>query len=189
MVIDEIKLLMDDCEDQMKKTIEALETDLRTVRAGRANPHVLDPITVSYYGVPTPIKQIANVQIPEAKLLVITPWDSSMLKEIERALQASDIGINPINDGRCIRLVFPALTEERRRELTRDVSRKGENTKVSIRHIRREANDLFKSMGKDKLIPEDLSFKLCDEVQELTDQYIANVDSTVEKKNQELMEI
>jgi ribosome recycling factor len=189
MVIDEIKLLMDDYEDQMKKTIEALETDLRTVRAGRANPHVLDPITVSYYGVPTPIKQIANVQIPEAKLLVITPWDSSMLKEIERALQASDIGINPINDGRCIRLVFPALTEERRRELTRDVSRKGENTKVSIRHIRREANDLFKSMGKDKLIPEDLSFKLCDEVQELTDQYIANVDSTVEKKNQELMEI
>jgi ribosome recycling factor len=187
--IDEISLLMEDYEDQMKKTIEALEADLRTVRAGRANPHVLDPVTVSYYGVPTPIKQIANVQIPEAKLLVITPWDTSMLKEIERALQASDIGINPVNDGRCIRLVFPALTEERRRELTRDVSKKGESAKVTIRHIRRDANDKFKSMGKDKLIPEDLSFKLCDDVQELTDQYIANVDTTVENKNRELMEI
>ncbi|MDD3418812.1 MAG: ribosome-recycling factor, partial [Eubacteriales bacterium] len=113
-------------EDKMDKSLEVLKSDLRTVRAGRANPHVLDPITVPYYGVPTPLSQIANIQVPEAKMLMITPWDTNMLKEIERAIQASDLGINPMNDGRCLRLVFPAMTEERRLELTREVSKKGE---------------------------------------------------------------
>ena len=154
-------------EDKMDKSLEVLKSDLRTVRAGRANPHVLDPITVPYYGVPTPLSQIANIQVPEAKMLMITPWDTNMLKEIERAIQASDLGINPMNDGRCLRLVFPAMTEERRLELTREVSKKGEEAKVSIRNIRREANDHFKALLKDKEISEDVSFSLSDEVQTL----------------------
>ena len=145
----------DGFEEKMKKAIVVLENDLRTVRAGRANPHVLDPITVPYYGVPTPLQQVANIQVPEAKLLVVTPWDRSLLKDIERAIQASDLGINPVNDGQCLRRVFPSLTEERRRDLTRDVAGKSE---VSIRHIRREANDFYKELEKAKEISKTIVF-------------------------------
>ncbi len=176
-------------EDKMDKSLEVLKSDLRTVRAGRANPHVLDPITVPYYGVPTPLSQIANIQVPEAKLLMITPWDTNMLKEIERAIQASDLGINPMNDGRCLRLAFPAMTEERRLELTREVSKKGEEAKVSVRNIRREANDHFKTLLKDKEISEDVSFSLSAEIQTLTDQYSEKIDKEIELKTKEIMEI
>jgi ribosome recycling factor len=176
-------------EDKMSKSIEVLENDLRTVRAGRANPHVLDTISVPYYGVPTPLNQVANVQVPEAKMLLVVPWDTSMLKEIERAIQASDLGINPINDGRSLRLIFPAMTEERRMELTRDVTRRGEDAKVAIRHIRREANDQFKGMQRDKEISEDVSFSLIDEIQKMTDRYIEKIDEVVERKTKEIMEI
>ncbi|HNZ63209.1 MAG TPA: ribosome recycling factor [Bacillota bacterium] len=179
----------DGFEEKMKKAIVVLENDLRTVRAGRANPHVLDPITVPYYGVPTPLQQVANIQVPEAKLLVVTPWDRSLLKDIERAIQASDLGINPVNDGQCLRLVFPSLTEERRRDLTRDVAKKGEEAKVSIRHIRREANDFYKELEKAKEISEDDCFLMGDEIQKLTAQYIEKVDEAIERKNAELMEI
>lgn len=179
----------DGFEEKMKKAIVVLENDLRTVRAGRANPHVLDPITVPYYGVPTPLQQVANVQVPEAKLLIVTPWDKSLLKDIERAIQASDLGINPVNDGQCLRLVFPSLTEERRRELTRDVAKKGEDAKVSIRHIRREANDFYKDLEKAKEISEDVCFAMGEEIQKLTDEYIEKIDEAIERKNQELMEI
>lgn len=179
----------DGFEEKMKKAIVVLENDLRTVRAGRANPHVLDPITVPYYGVPTPLQQIANIQVPEAKMLMITPWDANMLKEIERAIQASDLGINPINDGRCLRLVFPAMTEERRHDLTREVARRGEDAKVSIRNIRREANDHFKALLRDKEISEDVSFSLGEEMQEITDRYIEKIDQEVERKTKEIMEI
>lgn len=175
--------------EKMEKSIGVLEGELRTVRAGRANPHVLDPITVPYYGVPTPLQQIANIQVPEAKMLMITPWDANMLKEIERAIHASDLGINPINDGRCLRLVFPAMTEERRRDLTREVSKKGEDAKVSIRNIRREANDHFKALLRDKEISEDVSFSLSDEIQEMTDDYIKKIDEAIELKTKEIMEI
>lgn len=179
----------DGFEEKMKKAVAVLENDLRTVRAGRANPHVLDPITVPYYGVPTPLNQVANIQVPEAKMLVVTPWDKSLLKDIERAIQASDLGINPINDGQSLRLIFPSLTEERRRELTREVAKKGEDAKVSIRHIRREANDYYKDLEKAKEISEDLCFSMGTEIQKLTDQYIVKIDETIERKNAELMEI
>ncbi|HZK29077.1 MAG TPA: ribosome recycling factor [Clostridia bacterium] len=176
-------------EDKMKKSIAVLEADLRTIRAGRANPHVLDPIIVPYYGVPTPLQQVATIQVPEAKMLIITPWDTGMLKEIERAIQASDLGINPVNDGRCLRLVFPTMTEERRHDLTRDVTKKGEEAKISVRNIRREANDHFKSLLKDKEISEDVSFTMADEVQKLTDVYTEKVDEVIEYKTTEIMEI
>lgn len=176
-------------EAKMSKSLEVLENDLRTVRAGRANPHVLDPITVPYYGVPTPLSQIANIQVPEAKMLMVVPWDTSMLKEIERAIQASDLGINPVNDGRSLRLVFPAMTEERRRDLTRDVAKKGEEAKVAIRHIRREANDHFKSMEKNKEISEDVCYSLSDEAQKMTDKYIEKIDVEIDRKTKEIMEI
>lgn len=172
----------------MAKTIQVLEADLRTIRAGRANPHVLDPITVPYYGVPTPIQQVATVQVPEAKMLVVTPWDTNLLKDIERAIQMSDLGINPVNDGRCLRLVFPSLTEERRHDLTREVSKKGEEAKVSIRNIRREANDHLKDLEKQKEISEDICYSMTEEVQTLTNTYIDKVDDVVERKTDELME-
>ena len=176
-------------EEKMGKSLEVLENALRTVRAGRANPHVFVPITVPNYGVPTPLNQVANIQVPEAKMLMVVPWDTSMLKEIERAIHASDLGINPINDGRSLRLVFPAMTEERRRDLTREVARKGEDAKVSIRHIRREANDHFKGLEKNKEISEDVCFSMTEEVQTMTDKYIEKIDVEIDRKTKEIMEI
>lgn len=176
-------------EEKMKMTIKVLEDTFNGIRAGRANPRLLDTISVPYYGVDTPLQQVANIQVPEARLITITPWESKTLKDIERAIQASDLGINPINDGKMIRLVFPQLTEERRKDLVREVSRLGEESKVAVRNIRREAIDLFKGYEKKKEISEDERFEAEDKVQKLTDRYIEQVDKTVERKNKELMEV
>ena len=152
-------------EEKMTKTLAALDAEFNTIRAGRANPHVLDRITVDYYGTPTPLNQVGNITVPEARLIQIQPWETSLLKEIEKAINMSDIGINPSNDGKVIRLVFPELTEERRKELTKDVKKKAEASKVSIRNIRRDAIDAFKKMEKNKEIPEDQLKTLEDKIQ------------------------
>ncbi|NLC89317.1 MAG: ribosome recycling factor [Clostridiaceae bacterium] len=176
-------------EEKMKKTISVLKSDFQTIRAGRANPRVLDNVSVSYYGAETPLNQVANIQVPEARMLMITPWDKTLLKELERAVQASNIGINPMNDGQSLRLVFPPLTEERRQELTRDVSQMGEEAKVSVRNIRREAIDLYKKYLKDSDISENLYYTVEADIQKLTDRYVELVDLAVSEKNEELMEI
>lgn len=176
-------------EEKMKKTISVLKSDFQTIRAGRANPRVLDNVTVPYYGVETPINQVANIQVPEARMLVITPWDKTLLKELERAVQASNLGINPMNDGQSLRLAFPPLTEERRQELTREVSQMGEDAKVSIRNIRREAIDVYKKYLKDNDISENLYYTVEDDIQKLTDRYVDLLDVVVNEKNEELMEI
>ena len=179
----------DPYEERMQKTLRVLDSDFNTIRAGRANPRVLDQITVGYYGVDTPINQVANIQVADARMIMITPWDPSMLKDLERAIQMSDLGINPQNDGKALRLIFPQLTEERRRELTRDVSRIGEDSKVAIRNIRRDAIDTFRQHLKDKRITEDEMYQVEDSVQKLTDKYIEQIDKAVERKEKELMEI
>lgn len=176
-------------EDKMKKTLEVLDHEFSTIRVGRANPHVLDRIMVNYYGTDTPVNQVGNVTVPEARLLQIQPWDASLLKAVEKAIQASDLGINPTNDGKVIRLVFPELTEERRKTLAKDVKKKGEDAKVAIRNVRREAIDAFKKMEKKSEITEDILANLEDETQKLTDKYIAELDKRVEDKNKEIMSI
>ena len=168
-------------DDKMTKTINNLDGELATIRAGRANPHVLDKLAVDYYGTPTPIQQVANVSVPEARMIQIQPWEKSMLKAIEKAILTSDIGINPTNDGTSIRLVFPELTEERRKELVKDVKKKGEASKVAVRNIRRDGNDAFKKLkGTD--VSEDEIQDLEDQIQKLTDKMIAKVDKAVEEK-------
>ena len=176
-------------EDKMQKTIANLESELGTIRAGRANPHILDRITVDYYGTQTPLQQVANITVPEARMLQIQPWESSLIKKIEKAILTSDLGINPNNDGKIIRLVFPELTEERRKDLVKDVKKKGEASKVAIRNIRRDANDSFKKLGKSEDISEDSIKELEEDVQKLTDKYIKEVDSVVEKKSKEIMTV
>lgn len=178
-----------DYEEKMKKTIQSLEKDLNTIRAGRANPHVLDKITVDYYGTETPINQVGNVTVPEARLIQIQPWDSSMLKNIEKAINMSDLGINPSNDGKCIRLVFPELTEERRKSLTKDVKKKGEDSKVAIRNIRRDAMEAFKKSEKAHEITEDELKSLEEDTQKITDKYIAEIDKQVELKNKDILSL
>jgi ribosome recycling factor len=176
-------------EEKMKKTVEVLESEFSTIRVGRANPHVLDRITVDYYGTETPVNQVGNVTVPEARLLQIQPWDASMLKAVEKAIQSSDLGINPTNDGKVIRLVFPELTEERRKALSKDVKKKGEDAKISIRNIRRDGIDVFKKIEKKGEIPEDTLADLEDEIQKLTDKYITELDKRVESKTKEIMSI
>ena len=176
-------------EEKMKKSIAALETELNTIRAGRANPHVLDKITVENYGVETPLAQVGNITVPEARLLQIQPWDASLLKKIEKAINASDLGINPTNDGKVIRLVFPELTEERRKTLTKDVKKKGEDTKVAIRNIRRDAVDQFKKAEKKSEITEDDLKDLETEIQKLTDKTVENIDKIVEAKSKDIMSL
>lgn len=176
-------------EEKMKKSIGSLESDLNTIRAGRANPHVLDRITIDYYGTETPINQVGNVTVPEARLIQIQPWDASTLKLVEKAIQASDIGINPTNDGKVIRLVFPELTEERRKALTKDVKKKGEEYKVAIRNIRRDAIDIFKKEEKKNEITEDELKDLETRMQKLTDKYVAEIDKLLESKNKDIMSI
>ena len=173
---------------KMTKTINNLDGELATIRAGRANPHVLDKIAVDYYGSPTPIQQVANVSVPEARMIQIQPWEKSMLKAIEKAILTSDIGINPTNDGTSIRLVFPELTEDRRKELAKDVKKKGEEAKVAVRNIRRDGNDAFKKL-KGTEISEDGIKDLEDSLQKLTDKYIAQVDKMVEAKSKEIMTV
>ncbi len=175
-------------DEKMTKTMHSLEGELGAIRAGRANPHVLDKIVVDYYGSPTPIQQVANVSVPEARMIQIQPWEKSMLKAIEKAILVSDLGINPTNDGSSVRLIFPELTEERRKELAKDVKKKGEAAKVAIRNIRRDGNDAFKKL-KGGEISEDGIKDLEDQLQKMTDKYIKEVDKTVEAKTKEVMTV
>lgn len=175
--------------DKMEKSLNNMMEEFGGIRAGRANPHVLDKLRVDYYGSPTPIQQVANVTVPEARMIQIQPWESKMLKEIEKAILTSDIGINPTNDGKMIRLVFPELTEERRRDLTKEVKKKGENAKVAVRNIRRDANDAFKKLSKSADISEDEIKQLEDEIQKLTDKYITEIDKSVEEKSKEILTV
>ena len=176
-------------EEKMKKSVSNLNSELLTIRAGRANPHVLDKVTVEYYGAEVPINQVASLSTPEARIIAISPFDSTILKEIEKAINMSDIGINPNNDGKVIRLIFPELTEERRKELTKDVKKKGEDSKVAIRNIRRDAMDAVKKAEKANEITEDTLKNLEEEIQKLTDSNIAEIDKLVESKNKEIMSI
>lgn len=176
-------------EDKMNKTLKALENEYITIRAGRANPHVLDRIRVDYYGTPTPIQQVGNVSIPEARMIVIQPWEKTLLKAIEKAILTSDLGINPTNDGNVIRLVFPELTEERRKDLVKDVKKKGEAAKVAIRNIRRDANDTFKKQLKAEEISEDEQAEAEEKIQKLTDKMIAQVEKAIEEKSKDLLTV
>ena len=175
-------------EDKMKKSVDSLKEDYTTIRAGRANPHILDKIKVDYYGTPTSLQQVANISVPEARMIQIQPWEKSMLKVIEKAIMVSDLGINPTNDGTAVRLIFPELTEERRKELVKDVKKKGEAAKVAIRNIRRDGNDAFKKLkGSD--VSEDEIKNLEDELQKMTDKYVKEIDSAVEVKSKEVMTV
>ena len=176
-------------EEKMKKTLGSLEAELTTIRAGRANPHILDKLTVDYYGSPTPIQQVANITVPEARMIQIQPWESSLIKGIEKAILTSDLGLNPNNDGKVIRLVFPELTEERRKDLVKDVKKKGEAAKVAVRNIRRDANDAFKKAEKAGEITEDELADLTEKMQKLTDKTIERVDKAVEEKTKEIMTV
>lgn len=176
-------------ETKMRKSCDALQSDLASIRAGRANPHVLDKIKVDYYGTPTPIQQVGNVSVPEARIIQIQPWEKKMIREIEKAIMTSDLGINPTNDGSVIRLVFPELTEERRKSLSKDVKKKGDEAKVAIRNIRRDANETFKKLNKNNELTEDDQKLLETKAQKLTDKYIAEIDKAVEEKTKELMTV
>ena len=176
-------------EDKMNKSLDALLNEYASIRAGRANPKVLDKIRVDYYGTPTPIQQVGNVSVPEARMLVIQPWEKSLLKAIEKAILTSDLGINPTNDGSVIRLVFLELTEERRKELAKDVKKKGEGAKVAVRNIRRDANDSFKKMEKADEISEDEKTEAEEKIQKLTDKMIEKIDKAVETKMKEIMTV
>ena len=176
-------------EERMKKSLQSLESEYQTIRAGRANPHLLDRIKVDYYGAPTPLQQIGNITVPEARVLMIQPWEPKMLKQIEKAILASDIGITPNNDGKAVRLVFPELTEERRKELAKDVKKKGEGGKVAVRNIRRDGNNDIKKAEKNKEISEDEQAELEEDLQKLTDKYIKEVDKAVEEKTKEIMTV
>ncbi len=184
-----MKEILNTAKEKMSKSCAVYQRDMQTLRAGRANPQLLDRITVDYYGTPTPINQVGNVSSPEPRMLVIAPWESSMIKEIEKAIQKSDLGLNPSNDGKIIRLIFPELNEERRKELTK-VARKGaEEAKVAVRAIRRDAIEQIKKLNKDSVITEDDQRKGEDEAQKLTDKAIKDVDAVCAAKEKEIMEI
>ncbi len=176
-------------DNKMQKSYDNLQEEFGSIRAGRANPHVLDKLRIDYYGTPTALQQVANVSVPEPRMLLIQPWEPNMVREIEKAILTSDLGINPTNDGKVIRLTFPELTEERRKDLAKDAKKKGENAKVAIRNIRRDANDSLKKMSKSSDVSEDEMKQLEDEVQKLTDKYIAKVDKAVEEKTKEILTV
>lgn len=176
-------------EVKMQKSIDALNNEYASIRAGRANPAILDKIKVEYYGTPTPINQLGNVSVPEARTLLIQPWDASVLKEIEKEIQKSDIGINPTNDGKVIRLNFPPLTEERRKALVKDVSKIAENSKVSVRNIRRDGIDKIKALKKDNKITEDDVKEAEDKIQKITDKYVKNIDDIAKEKEKEILTV
>ena len=175
-------------EDKMNKSLDVLLSDYATIRAGRANPHVLDKIKVDYYGTPTPIQQVSNVTVPEPRIIQIAPWEKSLIKVIEKAIMTSDIGINPTNDGVVIRLVFPELTEERRKDLVKDVKKRGEEGKVAIRNTRRDGNDAFKKLAKTE-VSEDEIKELEEKLQKMTDKFIKNIDKLVEEKSKEILTV
>ena len=176
-------------DSKMQKSLANMEEEFAGIRAGRANPHVLDKLRVDYYGTPTPIQSVANISVPEPRMIQIQPWEASMVKEIEKAILCSDIGINPTNDGKLIRLVCPELTEERRKELAKDIKKKGETAKVAIRNIRRDAIDSIKKLAKTDDMPEDAVKDLEDSIQKLTDQYVANIDKAVDAKSKEILTV
>ena len=176
-------------EDKMNKSLDVLLSEYASIRAGRANPHVLDKLKVDYYGTPTPLQQVGNISVPEARMIVIQPWEKSLLKAIEKAILTSDLGINPTNDGTVIRLVFPELTEERRKQLAKDVKKKGEATKVAMRNIRRDANETFKKMEKAGEFSEDDQSLAEEKMQKITDKMIEKVDKAVETKTKEIMTV
>lgn len=176
-------------DTKMQKSFDNLHEEFGSIRAGRANPHVLDKLRVDYYGTPTALQQVANISVPEPRMLLIQPWEPSMVREIEKVIQTSDLGINPTNDGKVIRLTFPELTEERRKDLAKEVKKKGENAKVAVRNIRRDANDSLKKLSKSSDVSEDEIKQLEDEVQKLTDKYIAKVDKAVEEKTKEILTV
>ena len=176
-------------ETKMEKSLDVLLDEFSSIRAGRANPHVLDKLKVDYYGTPTPIQQVGNINVPEARMIVIQPWEKSLLKAIEKAILTSDLGINPTNDGNVIRLVFPELTEERRKELAKDVKKKGEATKVAVRNIRRDANDAFKKSEKAGEMSEDDLKAAEEDIQKLTDKMIDKIDRAIDAKTKEIMTV
>ena len=176
-------------EDKMNKSLEALQNEYGSIRAGRANPHVLDKLKVDYYGTPTPLQQVGNISVPEARIIQIQPWEKKLIREIEKAIMTSDLGINPTNDGTSIRLIFPELTEERRKALAKDVKKKGDEAKVAIRNIRRDANEAFKKMNKNNELTEDDQKDLESQAQKMTDKYISDIDKAVEEKTKEIMTV
>ena len=178
-----------DSEGRMQKSVDNLKEEYVTIRAGRANPHILDRLRVDYYGTPTPIQQVANVSVPEARMIQIQPWEASLIKDIEKAILVSDLGLTPNNDGKTIRLVFPELTEDRRKELAKDIKKKGDNAKVAIRNIRRDANDAIKKENKAGDISDDEAKNSEDEIQKITDKYIAMIDSAIDDKTKEILTV
>ncbi|MBP5746702.1 MAG: ribosome recycling factor [Lachnospiraceae bacterium] len=174
--------------EKMQKAYDYLLADYQTIRAGRANPHVLDKIKVNYYGTPTPIQQVGNISVPEARMIQIAPWEKSLIKEIEKAILASDVGITPSNDGAVIRLVFPELTEDRRKELAKEIRKKGEDAKVAVRNIRRDGNEAFKKLAKED-VSEDEIKDLEDQLQKMTDKFIKDIDTAVDDKSKEIMKV
>ena len=180
---------MKEFEEKMGKSVDALQEDYATIRAGRANPHILDKIKVDYYGTPTSLQQVANISVPEARMIQIQPWEASLIKDIEKAILVSELGITPNNDGKVIRLVFPELTEDRRKELAKDIKKKGDNAKVAIRNIRRDANDAIKKENKAGDISDDEAKNSEDEIQKITDKYIAMIDSAIDDKTKEILTV
>ncbi len=176
-------------DEKMGKSVDSLKEEYSTIRAGRANPHLLDKLRVDYYGTPSPIQSVANISVPEARVIQIQPWEAKMIKEIEKAILASDLGLTPSNDGKVIRLVFPELTEERRKELAKDVKKKAESTKVAVRNIRRDANDVIKKAEKAGEISEDEQKDIEEEIQKMTDKYIDLIDKEAEAKSKEIMTV
>lgn len=176
-------------EEKMNKTLEVLKEEYASVRAGRANPHLLDKLRVDYYGTPSAIQAVANVSVPEARIIQIQPWEAKMIKEIEKAILASEIGITPSNDGKVIRLVFPELTEERRKDLVKDIKKKAENAKVAVRNVRRDANDAIKKAAKGNEISEDEQKQIEDEIQKVTDKFVADIDKCTDAKVSEIMTV
>ena len=184
-----MKEVIKKCEEKMTKTCENLDGEFSNIRAGRANPNLLNRIMVEYYGTPTPMQQVGNISVPEPRIIQINPWEKSLLKAIEKAILASDLGITPTNDGTSIRLVFPELTEERRKELVKDIKKKGEAAKVAVRNVRRDANDTLKKMEKSTDITEDERKEGEEKIQKMTDKYVAKIDKSVETKSKEIMTV
>ncbi len=184
-----MKEVIKKCEEKMTKTCENLDGEFTNIRAGRANPNLLNRIMVEYYGTPTPMQQVGNISVPEPRIIQINPWEKSLLKAIEKAILASDLGITPTNDGTSIRLVFPELTEERRKELVKDIKKKGEAAKVAVRNVRRDANDTLKKMKKSTDITEDERKEGEEKIQKMTDKYVAKIDKSVENKSKEIMTV
>jgi len=188
-MMEEIKKVMSESEQSMKKVIEAAKRDFSALRTGRANTSILDRVTVEYYGVETPLNQVANISVPEARMILIQPWEKTILPEVEKAIQRADLGLNPSNDGAVIRLVIPQLTEERRKELVKIAKKEAEEKRIAVRSIRRDANEQLKKLEKDGTLSEDENKKGLDEIQKLTDSYIVKIDQLLEAKEAEIMEV